>query len=95
MHFPLLTSLNVNNRFRGNTDLIEECLDVHTSRVIYFAKRRVIRGRVISGFGGDEMKELLLILQVYGWTNLFLQGKTRKKMGRAETRQFYTCIRHN
>ncbi|KAH0686310.1 hypothetical protein KY289_017062 [Solanum tuberosum] len=73
----------------GNTERIEDSLDARTRKILNFAKRRVIRGRVSTGFGGEEMRELLLILQVQGWTDLFLQGKTRKKMSREETRQFY------
>ena len=49
----------------------------------------MIRGRVISGFGGGEMDELVIILQEQGWTELMLQGSFRRKMGRVETREFY------
>ena len=62
--------------------------DYH-ARVLAFKKRSVIRGRVISGFGGGEMDELVLILQEQGWTELMLQGSFRRKMGRVETREFY------
>ena len=62
--------------------------DYH-ARVLAFKKRSVIRGRVISGFGGGEMDELVIILQEQGWTELMLQGSFRRKMGRVETREFY------
>lgn len=62
--------------------------DYH-ARVLAFKKRSVIRGRVISGFGGGEMDELVLILQEQGWTELMLQGSFRCKLGRVETREFY------
>lgn len=34
------------------------------------------------------MKELLFILHAQGWIDVFLQGTSRKKMGREETRQY-------
>ena len=61
----------------------------YSVRVLAFKKRSVIRGRVISGFGGGEMDELVTILQDQGWTELMLQGSFRRKMVRVETREFY------
>ncbi|KAH0641808.1 hypothetical protein KY290_033422 [Solanum tuberosum] len=68
---------------------IDDNLDSHTKRILNFTRRSMIRGRVITGFGGAEMRELLSILHAQGWTDLFPQGNTRRKMGKDETRQFY------
>ncbi|KAH0765041.1 hypothetical protein KY285_000912 [Solanum tuberosum] len=59
-------------------------------RILAFKKRKVIRGRVVTGIGGHEMSELLVLLQAQGWATLFLQGNRRRKMGRKETKEFYT-----
>ncbi|KAG5589643.1 hypothetical protein H5410_040157, partial [Solanum commersonii] len=58
-------------------------------RILNFTRRSMIRGRVITGFGGAEIRELLSILHAQGWTDLFPQGNIRRKMGKDETRQFY------
>ncbi|KAG5575550.1 hypothetical protein H5410_055684 [Solanum commersonii] len=60
------------------------------ARILAFKKRKVIRGRVVTGIGGHEIGELLLLLQAQGWATLFLQGNGQRKMGRKETREFYT-----
>ncbi|KAH0679630.1 hypothetical protein KY290_021693 [Solanum tuberosum] len=62
------------------------------ARILAFKKRKVIRGRVVTGIGGHEMGELLVLLQAQGWVALFLQGNRRRKMGRKETREFYINV---
>ncbi|KAK4737204.1 hypothetical protein R3W88_000901 [Solanum pinnatisectum] len=57
--------------------------------IMAFKKRKVIRGKVVTGIGGIEIGELLLLLQAQGWSALFLQGNRRRKMGMKETREFY------
>ncbi|KAK4731134.1 hypothetical protein R3W88_024122 [Solanum pinnatisectum] len=57
--------------------------------VLSFGKRSVIRGRVVTGFGGNVISELLVLLEAQGWTALFLQETRRRRMGREETREFY------
>ncbi|KAH0644500.1 hypothetical protein KY284_032384 [Solanum tuberosum] len=52
-------------------------------------RRSMIRGRVITGFGGAKIRELLSILHAQGWIDFFPQGNIRRKMGKDETRQFY------
>ena len=61
---------------------IDDNLDSHTKRILNFTRRSMIRGRVITGFGGAEMRELLSILHAQGWTDLFPQGNTRNRRGR-------------
>uniref|UniRef100_M1DIV2 Uncharacterized protein n=1 Tax=Solanum tuberosum TaxID=4113 RepID=M1DIV2_SOLTU len=51
------------------------------ARILAFKKRKVIRGRVVTGIGAYEMGELLVLLQAQGWAALFLQGNRRHKMG--------------
>ncbi|KAK4737275.1 hypothetical protein R3W88_000972 [Solanum pinnatisectum] len=84
-----------NSRDKGSQEIvgegdfnanIEDNLDSRTKRMLNFTQRSVIRGRVTTGFGGAEMGELLSILHAQGWTDLFLQGNTRRKMGKDETR---------
>ncbi|KAG5590667.1 hypothetical protein H5410_041181 [Solanum commersonii] len=62
---------------------------IDSARALSFRRRSVIMGRVITGFGGDEMGELLALVQAQGWTELLSQGTLRRKMGREETREFY------
>ncbi|KAH0740692.1 hypothetical protein KY290_033735 [Solanum tuberosum] len=59
---------------------IDDNIDSCNKRILNFTQRKVIRGRVFTGFGGAEMGELLSILHAQGWTDLFLQGNTRRKM---------------
>ncbi|KAH0712871.1 hypothetical protein KY290_008421 [Solanum tuberosum] len=73
-------------------DNFDESIGICTKRIMNFIQRKVIRGRVVTGFGGAEMGELLSILHAQGWTDLFLQGTTRRKMGKDETRQFYINV---
>ncbi|KAG5632649.1 hypothetical protein H5410_004366 [Solanum commersonii] len=67
----------------------KEIDEVDSARALSFRRISVIRSRVITGFGGDEMHELLVLLQAKGWTELFSQGTLRRRMGREETREFY------
>ncbi|KAG5600987.1 hypothetical protein H5410_032357 [Solanum commersonii] len=64
-------------------------VETRKARILAFKKRTVIRGRVVTGIGGNEMGELRIVLQVQGWSALFLKGNRRRKMGRKETREFY------
>lgn len=48
----------------------------HLNRIIHFRKQFVLRGRVVTGFGGPEMVVLLTKLEVQGWSAFFLQGDT-------------------
>ncbi|KAH0685483.1 hypothetical protein KY290_016961 [Solanum tuberosum] len=61
-------------------DDIEVIAENCKARIKSFKKRSVIRGRVITGFGRNEMGELLVLLQAQGWSALFLQGNRRRKM---------------
>ncbi|KAH0751777.1 hypothetical protein KY285_004925 [Solanum tuberosum] len=67
----------------------KEIGEIDSARALSFRRRSVIRGRVITGFGGDGMSELLALVQAQGWTELLSQGTLRRKMGREETREFY------
>ncbi|KAG5632056.1 hypothetical protein H5410_003773 [Solanum commersonii] len=51
----------------------KETDEIDYARVLSFRRRSVIRGRVITGFGGGEMSELLGLLQAQGWTELLIQ----------------------
>ncbi|KAH0668572.1 hypothetical protein KY289_023065 [Solanum tuberosum] len=41
----------------------KEIDEIDSARALSFRRRNVIRGRVITGFGGDEMSELLALVQ--------------------------------
>ncbi|KAH0671815.1 hypothetical protein KY290_023999 [Solanum tuberosum] len=79
---------------KRNTSKLEESGpkeidEIDSARALSFRRRSVIRGRVITGFGGDEMSELLALVQARGSTELLSQGTLRRRMGREETREFY------
>ncbi|KAG5571289.1 hypothetical protein H5410_061055 [Solanum commersonii] len=61
----------------------------HLNRIIHFRKQSVLRGRVVTRFGGPEMVVLLTKLEVQGWSALFLQGDTKRKMAKKEVTEFY------
>ncbi|KAH0728144.1 hypothetical protein KY284_004009 [Solanum tuberosum] len=67
----------------------KETDEIDSARVLSFRRRSVIRGKVITGFGGGEMSELLRLLQAQGWTELLIQRNCRRRMGREDTREFY------
>ncbi|KAG5593782.1 hypothetical protein H5410_035014 [Solanum commersonii] len=67
----------------------KEIDEINSARALSFRRRSVVRGRVITGFGGDEMSELLALVQAQGWTELLSEGTLRRKMGREETNEFY------
>ncbi|KAH0759770.1 hypothetical protein KY290_023263 [Solanum tuberosum] len=74
---------------KRNTSKPNKIVEIDSARAQSFRRRSVIRGRVITGFGGDEMSELLTLVQAQGWTELLSQGTLRRRMGREETREFY------
>ncbi|KAG5600532.1 hypothetical protein H5410_031902 [Solanum commersonii] len=61
----------------------------HLDRIIHFRKQNVLRGRVVTGFGGLAMVVQLTKLEVQGWSALFLQGDTEQKMAKKEVTEFY------
>ncbi|KAH0634465.1 hypothetical protein KY290_037877 [Solanum tuberosum] len=61
----------------------------HLDRISHFRKQSVLRGRVVTGFGGPEMVVLLTKLAVQEWSALFLQGDTQRKMAKKEVIEFY------
>ncbi|KAH0784238.1 hypothetical protein KY290_003836 [Solanum tuberosum] len=63
--------------------------EIDSARVLSFRRRSVIRGRVITGFGGGEISKLLGLLQSQGWTELLIQRNRRRRMGREDIREFY------
>ncbi|KAH0669785.1 hypothetical protein KY285_023938 [Solanum tuberosum] len=78
---------------KRNTSKLEESGpketdEIDSARALSFRRRSVIRGRVITGFGGDEMSELLALLQAQRWIELLSQGTHRCRIGREETRKF-------
>ncbi|KAH0721614.1 hypothetical protein KY289_005941 [Solanum tuberosum] len=77
------------NTSKPNKSGPKEIVEIDSARAQSFRRRSVIRGRVITGFGGDEMSELLTLVQAQGWTELLSQGTLRRRMGREETREFY------
>ncbi|WMV58621.1 hypothetical protein MTR67_052006 [Solanum verrucosum] len=52
-------------------------------------QQSVLRGRVVTGFGGPQMVVLLSKLEAQGWSALFLQGDTQRKMAKREVTEFY------
>ncbi|KAH0672514.1 hypothetical protein KY290_024746 [Solanum tuberosum] len=75
----------------GDSDLEIE-IEKRRDRIKLFKKKSMIRGRVITSLGGNEMGELLILLKAQGWTALFLQGNRCRKMARKETREFYINV---
>ncbi|KAG5595672.1 hypothetical protein H5410_036904 [Solanum commersonii] len=51
-------------------------------RIIHLCKKSVLRGKVVTGFGGPQMVVLLTKLEVQGWSALFLQGDTQRKLAK-------------
>ncbi|WMV38145.1 hypothetical protein MTR67_031530 [Solanum verrucosum] len=58
-------------------------------RIIHFCKKSVLRGRVVTSFGGPQMAVLLTNLEVQGWSTLFLHGDTQYKLAKKEVTEFY------
>ncbi|XP_047249450.1 uncharacterized protein LOC124885569 [Capsicum annuum] len=58
--------------------------------VLHFQKRKMIRGKVVTGFGGPDMDTLVSKLTAQGWSSLFLQGDHQRRFGKNEVYEFYT-----
>lgn len=69
-------------------DDIEGTLDFRTSWFIHFMQHTILRGRVITRFGGPKMCTLLVLLKAHVCTNLSLHGNMCRHMGREKNRLF-------
>lgn len=72
--------------------VLDQYPGISIDRIMNFMQRKVLRGRLITWFGGEEIGELRSLLNTQGWTNFFLQGTSRRRMGRMETCQFYINV---
>lgn len=86
--------MNSRNRKRNSSKPkcfdLEEFDDDYTARTLAVRNRSVIKGKIISGFGGGKMDELVVLFQAQGWTELLLQGPHGRKMGRVKPENFIT-----
>ncbi|KAH0773661.1 hypothetical protein KY290_010798 [Solanum tuberosum] len=58
-------------------------------RIVHFCQQSVLRGRVVTGFGGPKMAILLTKLESQRWSTLFLQGDRQRKLAKQEVTEFY------
>ncbi|KAH0773665.1 hypothetical protein KY290_010802 [Solanum tuberosum] len=79
-------SVSTSKRKQSNSSTSFAQLD----RIIHFRQQSVLRGRVVTGFGGPQMVVLLSKLEAQGWSAPFLQGDTQRKMAKREVTEF--CI---
>ncbi|KAM3395771.1 hypothetical protein P3S68_004777 [Capsicum galapagoense] len=50
----------------------------------------MVRGRVVTGFGGPDMEILVSKLRAQGWSSFLLQGNHQRRFGKDELYEFYT-----
>ncbi|MCE3215422.1 hypothetical protein HAX54_002336 [Datura stramonium] len=54
----------------------DNIIDLDMERLTQFKQRVVLRGRVVTDFGGSNMDDLMVKVATQGWSNLFSKGIT-------------------
>ncbi|KAH0653015.1 hypothetical protein KY289_030693 [Solanum tuberosum] len=69
-------------------------LAIHSKSLPLFFLMMIL-GRVVTGFGVPEMAVLLTKLESQGWSSLFFQGNTQRKLAKQEVTEFYINSKSN